>query len=136
MSRIEPRTHLPIQSPSSNEVSGTKQASNVAGAMRGVPLSRVRKQHLRKPKEAPEKISSVAGNKAVLAGDIQPLRNRRKDQLIGDISRIISKLDAMEGMDDGDDVSKLCKVMLHEHVRRLSLISGTQIESDTLKGTA
>ena len=134
MSRIEPRTNLPIQPHSSSDVSGAKQANNVAGAMRGVPLTRVRKQQLRKPKEGQEKISSVAGNKAVLSGDIQPLRNRRKDQLIGDISRIISKLDEMQGMDD--DVSSLCKIMLHEHVRRLSLISGTPIESDTLKGTA
>ncbi len=136
MSRIEPRTHLPIQPPSSSEVSGAKHAGNVAGAMRGVPLSRVRKQQLRKPKEAPEKINSIAGNKAVLAGDIQPLRDRRKDQLIGDISRIISKLDEMDGLDGEDDVSQLCKVMLHEHIRRLNLISGTQTESDTLKGTA
>jgi len=136
MSRIEPRTHLPIQTSQVSNPEDVSKSSNVAGAMRGVPLSRVRKQQLRKPKEAPEKTSAVAGNKAVLAGDIQPLRDRRKDQLIGDISRIISKIDELEEMEGEEDVSKLCKVMLHEHIRRLTLISGTQVEADTLKGTA
>ncbi|MEL7430520.1 MAG: hypothetical protein AAFN43_11035 [Pseudomonadota bacterium] len=134
MSRIEPRTLPQSQTQPGGEVPGGRQVGEVAGASRAVSVTRTRRKPARETKELQGKLRKIAGSKEVLASDVTPLRGRRKEQLIGEIARIIEKIERFEEDDPDDKVTLLCKVMLREHMRRLSLVVGTQVESNSLGG--
>ena len=134
MSRVEPRILSHSHTQSGHEVSGSNRSDNAAGASRSIAVTRVRKKPARESKELPGKLRKLSGTKEILASDVTPLRGRKKDQLIGDLARIIEKIERFEEDDPNDQVALLCKVMLSEQMRRLSLINGTQVESNSLGG--
>ena len=134
MSRVEPRILSHSHTQSGHEINGQNKIDNVAGASRSIAVTRVRKKPARESRELPGKLRKLSGSKEVLASDLTPLRGRKKEQMIGDLARIVAKIEEFEKNDPEDQVAMLCKVMLSEQMRRLSLINGTQVESNNLGG--
>jgi hypothetical protein len=137
MSRIETRVPTPLQqtSPAEN-LQNAAGLGHVAGSAK---LKRLRKVPPRNQsqQDIKEKTSEgISQAKQVQSADIAPLRDHRRDQMVGEISQLIGKIETIEDFEGADEVSQLCKMMLQEQMRRLLMISGTQIDSDGLKGTA
>lgn len=136
MSRIETRVQTPLQRSESPSVSKSEESNPVAGSQNARKISRLRERSKSDNKVGSKKSQSLSGLKQVLSSDIQPLRERKRDELISDITRILQTIERIEEVEGEDETTTLCKVMLSEQARRLLLVHGTQIESDGLKGTA
>ncbi|MEO0327120.1 MAG: hypothetical protein AAF217_00840 [Pseudomonadota bacterium] len=68
--------------------------------------------------------------------ELQALAGRKRDQMVGELTRLLSTIQKIEEMDGEDETSRLCTIMLREHIRRLLLVDGIQTETDELKGSA
>ena len=82
------------------------------------------------------KTSKLTSATQVSEIELQPLAGRKRDQMVGDLTRVLRSIREIESEDGEDETSKLCKIMLQEQIRRLMLIDGTQVEPDELKGSA
>lgn len=136
MSRIETRVQTPLQRSDSAGVSANSESNPTAANQAARRITRLRPKNWTNSKANSKRSGALAQIKQVLNSDIQPLRDRKREELITDISRILQTIEQIEGFEGEDETTRLCKVMLSEHARRLLLVQGTQIESDGLKGTA
>ena len=68
--------------------------------------------------------------------DLQPLTGKNREDVIGELSKILITIQEIEADDGEDETTNLCKMMLSEHIRRLMLVQGTEVVSDGLKGYA
>ena len=136
MSRIE--TRVQTQDVRSENIAASKSAKT--NSLIGNPLSQrvSRAKNRDRLNNASKKHGTQASSKTtqVLTADLQPLRDKRRDDLIAEIASIIHTIEHIEEFDGQDETTKLCKLMLMEHTRRLLLIQDTQVDSDGLKGTA
>lgn len=136
MSRIETRVQTPLQL-SDSAANVAKPEQNPAAATSSTRrLNRLRSKNWTKSKADTKRSGILAKAKQVLSSDVQPLRDRSREELITDITRILQTIEQIEQIEGEDETTRLCRVMLNEHARRLLLVQGTQIESDGLKGTA
>lgn len=137
MSRIETKNNAAItQNPNSGDVSVNSKLANAA-----TPQAIKHFTNIRSKFSGNKKLSSKKSKKLVAASDIaetdlQPLAGKNRDQMMGDLSRILVAIQSYDDAKGEDETSQLCKMMLNEHVRRLSMITGTQVMSDGLKGNA
>lgn len=136
MSRIETRVQTPLQRLDNPVTPAKPEANPAAAASPTRKLTRLRSKNWIKSKVDAKRAGALAQLKQVLNSDVQPLRDRRREELITDITRILQTIEQIEGFEGEDETTRLCKIMLNEHARRLLLVQGTQIESDGLKGTA
>ncbi|MEM8651231.1 MAG: hypothetical protein AAGF54_11925 [Pseudomonadota bacterium] len=133
MSRIETRTpsspHLVEASP---QTSAAKVGpDSVTGGNWRINQRSIKDLKTRAKRE--KKFSSI---KDISEADLQPLMGAKREQLIGDLSRILVAIQNFEEQAGEDDTSVLCKMMLKEQVRRMLLVKGGQTEADNLRGTA
>ncbi len=137
MSRIETKNNAAIiQNPNSGDVSANSKLANAA-----TPQAIKRFSNIRSKFSGNKKLTSKKSKKLVAASDIaetdlQPLAGKNRDQMIADLSRILVAIQSYDDTKGEDETSQLCKMMLNEHVRRLAMITGTQVMSDGLKGNA
>jgi len=136
MSRIETRVQTPLQRSDSQGVSNGPTANPVAGSQNARRITKSRPRNWGHNKVGSKNSEGLSELKQVLSSDVQPLRDRRREELITDITRILQTIEQIEKLEGEDETTMLCKVMLSEHARRLLLVQGTQIESDGLKGSA
>ena len=133
MSRIETRTP---SSPHHVEASPQTSAAKVGPASVSGGNWRVNPRSLKDMKTRAKREKKFSSIKDISETDLQPLMGAKREQLIGDLSRILVSIQNFEEQAGEDETSLLCKMMLKEQVRRMLLVKGGQTESDNLRGTA
>lgn len=137
MSRIETKNNTAInQTPVQGGVAGGNKLNETVSKQAIQQFSNIREKFNGNKKVASKKSKRIVAATDISETDLQPLAGKNRDQMMGDLSRILVSLMDYDSAGGEDDTSKLCKMMLNEHVRRLSLISGTEVVSDGLKGSA
>ena len=137
MSRIETKNNTAItQLPGSGDVKGNSQLTNAATPQAIKQFTNIRSKFSSKKKLTSKKAKKLVAASDIAETDLQPLSGKNRDQMMGDLSRILVAISSYDEAKGEDETSQLCKMMLSEHVRRLSMIAGTEIVSDGLKGTA
>ncbi len=138
MSRIETRNNPNITqtTPSGDAVKNSKLINNAATPQAVQRFTKIRDKFVGNKKIAIKKTKRLVAASDIEEVDLQPLSGKNRDEMMGDLSRILVSLTTYEQSRGTDETSQLCKMMLSEHVRRLSLISGTEVVSDGLKGSA
>lgn len=137
MSRIETKHNTAItQAPQNGDLAKSSKLNNAA-----TPLAIQRFTNIREKFEGKQKISSKKSKRIVFASDIaetdlQPLSGKNRDQMMAELSRILVSIVQYDEARGEDETSQLFKVMVNEHVRRLSLITATEVNSDGLRGSA
>jgi hypothetical protein len=139
MSRIDTRNNTAItQPPIQSGIEGKSKLNDAATPQAVKRFSNIRSKF----SDAKNLITKTRKNKKLVSAsdieetDLQPLSGKNRDQMMGELSRILVAIDTYEDARGEDETSQLCKMMLGEHVRRLSLVSGTEVVSDGLKGSA
>lgn len=137
MSRIETRNNPNVVQP--NQAGGAEKSSKLNEAASKQAVKQF--ANIREKFKGNQKITSKKSKRVVAASDVeetdlQPLAGKNRDQMMAELSQILVSILAHDEMTGEDDTSKLCKMMLNEHVRRLSMITGTEVVSDGLKGSA
>lgn len=89
-----------------------------------------------KQKERTKRGSKLSSICEVQDTDIAPLLGKKRQKIIADLTRILAELEQKDELQGEDEVSVLCKSMLHEHLRRLVLLPDTETDAEFLKGTA
>ena len=87
-------------------------------------------------KERTKRGGKLASICEVQDSDIAPLLGKKRQNIIADLTRILAELEHKDELQGEDEVSALCKSMLHEHLRRLVLLPDTEADAEILKGTA
>ena len=137
MSRIETRNNPVITpSPNTGNVAGNSKLDNAATPQAIKRFSNIREKFSGNNKVATKKAKKLVAASDIAETDLQPLAGKNRDQMMGDLSRILLAIHSYDETKGEDETSQLCKMMLNEHVRRLSMIEGTEIVSDGLKGNA
>jgi len=137
MSRIETRNNTSIiQPPVPGGVKGNSNLNNTATPQAIKQFTNIRSKFSGNKKLTSKKAKKLVAASDVSETDLQPLSGKNRDQMMGDLSRILVAIHSYDDAKGEDDTSQLCKVMLNEHLRRLSMIAGTEVVSDGLKGSA
>lgn len=137
MSRIETRNNAAV-SPNSNQVDvkGNAKLNNAATPQAIKQFTNIRSKFSGSKKLAGKKAKKLVAASDIAETDLQPLTGKNRDQMMGDLSRILVAITSYDDAKGEDETSQLCKLMLNEHIRRLAMIAGTEIMSDGLKGNA
>ena len=137
MSRIETRNNNAI-SPNHNQVDvkGNSKLNNAATPQAIKQFTNIRSKFSGSKKLTTKKAKKLVAASDIAETDLQPLSGKNRDQMMGDLSRILVAITSYDNAKGEDETSQLCKVMLNEHIRRLTMIAGTEIVSDGLKGSA
>ncbi len=137
MSRIETKNNTAIvQNPNSGDVKGSSKLNNAATPHAIKQFTNIRSKFSGNKKLTSKKSKKLVAASDIAETDLQPLAGKNRDQMMGDLSRILVAIQSYDDAKGEDETSQLCKMMLNEHVRRLAMITGTQVESDGLKGSA
>jgi len=137
MSRIETRNNPAVtQVPQNGDVAKTANLNNAATPQAVQRFSNIREKFSGKEKIASKKSKRIAFASDIAETDLQPLSGKNRDQMMAELSRILVSILHYEEAQGEDETSQLFKVMINEHVRRLSLVTVTQVNSDGLKGSA
>ncbi len=137
MSRIETKNNAAItQNPNLGAATGNSKLTNTATPQAVKHFANIRSKYSRNKKLGSKKSKKLVAASDIAETDLQPLAGKNRDQMIGDLSRILMAIQSYDNAKGEDETSQLCKMMLNEHVRRLSMIKGTQVMSDGLKGSA
>lgn len=137
MSRVDTRNNTNIIQ--SNQAGGVDKGSklNEAASKQAVrQFTNIREKFKGNQSITSKKTKRVVAASDIEETDLQPLAGKNRDQMMAELSQILVSILAHDEMTGEDDTSKLCKMMLNEHVRRLSMITGTEVVSDGLKGSA
>lgn len=136
MSRIDTRNDTFINqrtAQGSSRVNPAEQSSQVAGAF-GVRNVRSKLgDSFRAKSKKKKRLASASDISEAL---LQPIAGRKRDEFIGDLTRLMNTLSNIEKSLGEDETSMLCKVMLKEQIRRLLLVEGAQVDADNLRGSA
>ena len=137
MSRIETRNNSAV-SPNHNQVDvkGNAKLNNAATPQAIKQFANIHSKFSKSKKLVSKKAKKLVRASDIAETDLQPLSGKNRDQMMGDLSRILVAITSYDDAKGEDETSQLCKVMLNEHIRRLSMIAGTEIISDGLKGSA
>jgi len=137
MSRIETRNNAAI-SPNNNQVDvkGNSKLNNAATPQAVKQFANIRSKFSGSKKLISKKAKKLVAASDIAETDLQPLSGKNRDQMMGDLSRILIAINSYDDAKGEDETSQLCKIMLNEHIRRLAMIAGTEIISDGLKGSA
>lgn len=138
MSRIETRNNPAniTQANQTGSASKTSKLNETASKQAVQQFSNIREKFKGNQKIGSKKSKRIVAASDISETDLQPLSGKNRDQMMGELSRILVSILAHDEINGEDDTSQLCKMMLNEHVRRLSMISGTEVVSDGLKGSA
>ncbi len=136
MSRIDTRNEPFInQRPAANNarVEG-KDSSNVPAGAFGVKNIRSRiGESFRIRSKKTRRLSSATD---ISEASLQPLAGKKREEFIGDLTRLLNCMIEIERNLGEDETSSLCKVMLKEQIRRMLLVDGAQSDADVLRGNA
>lgn len=66
--------------------------------------------------------ASLRSVKSIEAADTDGLSGVSNEQMLGDLARILTIMEIEDERTGGDEVSQLCRVMLEENARRVSLL--------------
>jgi len=137
MSRIETRNNTAV-SPNHNQVDvkGNSKLNNAATPQAVKQFTNIRSKFSDAKKLTSKKAKKLVAASDIAETDLQPLSGKNRDQMMGDLSRILMAITSYDDAKGEDETSQLCKVTLNEHIRRLAMIAGTEIMSDGLKGSA
>lgn len=137
MSRIDTKINVAAAHAQAAEAAaksdGVASTSNAANAQR---IFQVQKKQNKNRKISSGKLRKLHSPSDISETDLQPLMGKKRDDLIAGLSRVLVSIQEYEQEAGEDETSNLCKMMLGEHVRRLTLVQGTQIVSDGLRGNA
>lgn len=137
MSRIETRNNAAVSPNSSQvDVKGNAKLNNAATPQAIKQFTNIRSKFSGSKKLAGKKAKKLVAASDIAETDLQPLTGKNRDQMMGDLSRILVAITSYDDAKGEDETSQLCKLMLNEHIRRLAMIAGTEIMSDGLKGNA
>lgn len=137
MSRIETRNNTAISTNHNQvDVKGNSKLNNAVTPQAVKQFANIRSKFSGSKKLTSKKAKKLVAASDIAETDLQPLSGKNRDQMMGDLSRILMAITSYDDAKGEDETSQLCKVMLNEHIRRLAMIAGTEIMSDGLKGSA
>jgi len=136
MSRIETRNTNSLINAQQNAEASRSSVAGAAASSAARSIWQVQSKLSGNRKIRSKKAKQLVSASDISETDLQPLMGKRRDEMIGDLTRMLVSIHEYDGESGEDETSRLCKMMLGEHVRRLTLIKGTQIVSDGLRGSA
>lgn len=107
--------------PSSNGPNKTNPVASVAQ----LAATEIRQPNGKKKISNLKRMRRAAGLrsvKSIEASDTDGLSGVSNEQMLGDLARILTIMDIEDERTGGDDISQLCRVMLEENARRVSLL--------------